>query len=276
MAAGVSNCNFSFTKADLLIFGLKKIICHLFHRRDQIKPNFDSYDSDDYNNGGEELDNSVQYSNENTQSVGSDYDADEYEEDESLTSVDKRSHLVVRKFKEKKNGGLTEFKLQPQGQLTEKHVDLCPIHPEKYKIQIDWRLRGYELLVNHTERVCNHTTSSPGYDRQNNRVSGQFSISIPLFFGLNSGSSLNSFQSTQVCYSLGRTFEYGHGTHCFQRSTSREIEVKSISGKKRTKYTEENFRDGCTCGWATYELGPIEDYHYNKILNLCSELKDKV
>lgn len=37
------------------------------------------------------------YSNENTQSAGSDYDADEYEGDESLITADKRSHSVVCK-----------------------------------------------------------------------------------------------------------------------------------------------------------------------------------
>lgn len=54
-----------------------------------------NYDFDDYNHGEEELENSIEYSDENTQSAGSDYDEDEYEENESLISADKRSRLVV-------------------------------------------------------------------------------------------------------------------------------------------------------------------------------------
>lgn len=41
------------------------------------------------------MDNSIEYSNENTQGVASDYDEDEYEEDESLLSANKRSRFVV-------------------------------------------------------------------------------------------------------------------------------------------------------------------------------------
>jgi len=196
---------------------------------DSHKPIFGNYDFDDYNHG-EDLDNNVNYSNENTQSVDSDYnDDDEYEDEESLISAKKRSRYM------------------PQNKRTDPHLDLCPYHNRKYKIQQHYAKSNYVARLNYTEKVCNHTKISRDYNQHYNRI----------------------------CYQIGRTFEYGHGTHCFQRTISKEIEIHSVSDKKRLIYTENHFRYGCTCGWATDELGPIDDYHYDKILNLCSELKDK-
>lgn len=70
---------------------------HLLIHRHPLIPNSDNYDFDDYNNGGEQLDDSIEYSNENTQSEGSDYDSDDeaYGEDESQISAYKRSRYVV-------------------------------------------------------------------------------------------------------------------------------------------------------------------------------------
>lgn len=93
---------------------------------------------------------------------------------------------------------------------------------------------------------------------------------------------MNSFRifythnERQVCYALGLTFENGRGTHCFQRIVPKVIEIESnVFGKIET-YTDTLFGLGCTCGWASAELGSIHDYHYDKILNLCSEIRERV
>lgn len=194
--------------------------------------NIGTYDFEDYNHGGEELDNSFQYTDENTQNMEDDFDDNDYIEDESLMTADKRSRHVHR----------------PNKKRTDKFVDLCPVRDEHYVIKKEWKLRDFKLRFAYKEIACNHTTTHDAYERQYNRI----------------------------CYSLGRTFEYGRGTHCFQRFIRRDIEVESIhDSKKRDVYTETDFRQGCTCGWATDELGSIHDYHYDKILTLCSELSDR-
>jgi len=187
-------------------------------------PNYDS-NVDDYNRSGdgEDVDESVQYSNENTQSIDS--DDEEYEEDESLF-LNKRNDFLLRKG-------------DGRGPYRSSHEDLCPYHEERYIIRNeteDINLRGKVLMVNLTEKVCNHTKTDRHYNREYNRV----------------------------CHSVGKTFENGYGTHCFQRYTSKDIEYKSIRTGRKGKYTEDRFRAGCSCGWATYELGSIEDYHVGK------------
>ncbi|KAJ6641414.1 hypothetical protein Bhyg_06353 [Pseudolycoriella hygida] len=191
-----------------------------------LRPIFGNYDFDEYFE--EDLDNY----NENTHNEGSEYsyDGDEYEEDESPLSAKKRSRFVP-----------------PSRKRTDKHVDLCPYHLREYKIHRRYAEMGFVERTNYTEKVCNHSKTSPDYNKENNRV----------------------------CYAVGRTFEIGEGTHCFQRTVKREIELQRPSDHKRMIYTENYFRMGCTCGWATDELGPIEDYHYHKILNLCSAIKGK-
>ncbi|KAG4077256.1 hypothetical protein HA402_009885 [Bradysia odoriphaga] len=193
-----------------------------------------NYDFDDYNRGGEELDNSVQYYDENTQTVHDDFNENDYTEDEFLMSADKRSRHAQRQSKKR----------------TDKLVDLCPTNVVPYAIADYWKMRGFKLQDgrNYTEIVCNHTTTHDAYERQYNRI----------------------------CYSLGRTFEFGQGTHCFQRYISRNIDIESVHDSKNRRFYQAHFRQGCTCGWATDELGSIEDYHdYKKILSLCSELGDR-
>lgn len=74
----------------------------------------------------------------------------------------------------------------------------------------------------------------------------------------------------QVCNSVGiALFGVGIGTHCFQKFIQKEIHVFTRFGEPAI-HTELNFRDGCSCGWATGELGKIRDFHYgNAILDVC-------
>lgn len=67
-----------------------------FHRRNPSPTNIGNYDFDDNNHGGEELDNSVQYGDENTQNRDNDFYDNYYIEDESPLTADKRGRHVVR------------------------------------------------------------------------------------------------------------------------------------------------------------------------------------